>query len=313
MPNDDLHKPLKAINETIARLREDVQTLTGEIKKIKTSITEAAQTIRDAIQENIQAQAELKLMEHVMEVKSIKPQIEAEHKQIRAERDELNERLQNINERYQRKHTELDQKARDRIRNLGSHIFEIDEQQFEAGIEDPFADQVTTAWQTLQAHNADIGEQRTEVLQETANETKRTIQNYIDRQEQLVANIENHQLDHSARGLPSDTSASLQVPYYVVEYEHDGVRKRESVIPSELHTKDSDWYRASLSPHQGVDRLMRDISGVDDPAMTTTLSTGTLCSVSEQYGNSSLLGLSYAEAVAEAIDDGVKVHHEVSD
>lgn len=312
MPNDDLHKPLKAINETIARLREDVQTLTGEIKKIKTAITESAQSIRDAIHENIQAQAELQLMEHVMEVQSVKPQIEAEYEQISAEQDELNERLQQINERYQRKHTELDQKARDRIRNLGSHIFEIDEQQFETGIEEPFTDQVTTTWQTLQAHNADIGEQRTEVLREAASETKRTIQNYIDRQAQLVSNIENHQLDNSVRGLPSDASASLQVPYYVVEYEHDGVMKRETIVPSELHTEGTGWCQASLSPVHGADRLMRDVKGVDNPAITTTLSSSTLRSTFDRYGNSSL-GLSYTDAAAEAVNEGVKIHYEVSD
>jgi len=306
MPSEDLHKPLKAINKTIAKLREDVQKLTGEVTKIHTVIQEAAETIRDAIQENIRAQAELKLMEHVMEVRSVKPQIEAEHEQIRTEREELEERLESIGERYQRQHEELDQTASERIRDLGEHIFEIDEEQFEAGIEGPFTEQVTTAWATLQSHNETVHEERTDRVQETAGEVVQTVHDFVDRQDALVETIQNHRLDPGEAPLPDDRTDRLQAPYYVVEYEADGVAQREVVVPCELSTDvDGEWCGVALEPIAGADDLLGGVSGVDDPARTESLSGSDLADELGPYGESSLLSPDYGDAVAGAVpEDG---------
>lgn len=314
MPNDDLHKPLKAINQTIARLREDVQSLTGEVKKIRDSIVEAAERVQDAIHENIQAQAELKLMDHVMEVKSVKPQIEAEHEQIRTERDELEGRLESINERYAAKHRELDETARDRIRNLGSHIFAIDEDQFETGIERPFTEQVTGAWGVLQQHNESVGDERTTAVRETTGETVQAVNDYIDRQERLLDRINEHRLDPDAYALPTDEATTLQAPYYVVEYEVDGVRTRQTVVPSQLSGDGSEWCSAALEPMDGAESLLNGVSGVESPARESRLGATQLTGALGEYGTQSPLGLSYTEAVAEAVpDDGVRIALEVDD
>ncbi|WP_227134739.1 hypothetical protein [Halorubellus salinus] len=314
MANDDLHKPLKAINQTVARLREDVQSLTGEVKKIRDAIVESAERIQDAIQENIQAQAELKLMEQVMEVKSVKPQIEAEHEQIRSERDELDGRLESLNDRYADKHGELDETASERIRNLGSHIFAIDEEEFEDGIERPFTDQVTGAWGFLQEHNETVGDDRQTAVRETAGETVQAINDYIDRQDHLLERIDDHRLDLDADALPSDEPTTLQAPYFVVEYEHDGVRSRETVVPSRLDTTASEWCSAALAPMDGAESLLRGVSGVESPAETSRVQAGDVTSKLDDYADKSVLGLSYTDAVSDAVpDDGVRVAKEVSD
>lgn len=307
MANEDLLKPLKAINKTIARLREDVQTLTGEVKKITTVIQEAAESIRGAIQENIQAQAEFKLMEHVMEVRSIKPQIEAEYEQIRTERAELDERLQSIQKRYQRRHEELDEKARKRIRNLGSHIFEIDEQQFEDGIEDPFTEQVTTAWQSLRAHNEDLREERSDRVCETTGDVVNTIQEFIHRQNELIESIQNHRIDTDEVPITGKQTERLQVPYYVVEYEAGGVAHRDVIVPSQLTTDGgTDWCTVSLSPISGAEELIGGVTPNANTGNKDWLTEDDLVSVLGEYGTSSPLGVSYAEAVAETTpDDGL--------
>lgn len=301
MASEDLHKPLKAINKSIAKLREDVQTLTGEVRKIPEAITEATTTIRDAIQENIQAQAELKLMDHVMEVRSVKPQIEAERDQIETEREELDERVESIGDRYQKKQAELDETAAERIRNLGEYIFEIDEEEFEAGIEDPFTDQVTAAWQSLQAHNADVAESRTNTVRETAGEVVQTIHDYVDRQEQLLDEIRNHRLDDESLALSTDASAeSLQVPYYVIEYEVDGITEQQVVVPSRLSSEGSDWCQVSTSPIDGAEAILPE-AGDFPTDKTEQLDEATLRRSLDSYAESSLLGLSYVDATAEAV------------
>lgn len=307
MPNDDLLKPLRAINETIANLRQDVQKLTGEAKKIKESITEAAETIRDAIQENIQAQAELKLMEYVMDVKSVKPQIDAEYEQIKTERSELEGRLESIGERYERKQAELDEKAQDRIRDVGSHIFEIEEEQFEAGIEDPFTEQVTTTWQALQAHNADVGEERSTAVRETTSEAVQQIYDFIDRQEQLLESIENHRFDAAENPLSTDEPDQIQVPYYVVEYEKDGVVERQVIVPSTVSEGGTEWCSATLESNDGMETLLGNGDPVTDPATTETLSAQTLQDRLSEYSSSSLLGLSYADTVADTVPESGRV------
>lgn len=301
MPSEDLHKPLESINRSIAKLRENVVTLTGEVKKIPEAIREAAKTIRDAIQENIQAQAELKLMDHVMEVKSVKPQIQAERDQIETEREELDERVDSIGQRYQDRHTELDETAAERIRDLGSHIFEIEEEEFQDGVEDPFTDQVTTAWQTLQAHNADVGEERTDAVRETAGDVVQTIHEYVDRQEQLVDDIRNHRLDDAELSLSTDEAEPLQVPYYVVEYEIDGVAQRAVVVPSRLSSEGSQWCSVSLDPIDGAEEILGGVDGIGESGTRERLDTDDLRRSLSDCGESSPLGLSYTDAVADAM------------
>lgn len=301
--NDDLHKPLKSLNQTLAKVRENIDRLIGEVEKVRTAIVEGAETVRDAIQESIQAQAELKLMEHVMEAKSVKPQIEAEHEQIQTEQDELDGRLETIDDRYRRKHEELDEKAAERVRELGSHIFEVQEDQFEEGIEGPFTERVTTAWKDLQSHNAEVRDERGERVRNTVGKVVQTIHDFVDSQSELVDSIDSHRIADSR--LDSDVRGAkrLQVPYYVVEYEEDGVAKNELVVPSHVTATDNDkWCSVGLSPVQGASDLLGGMTtphgGRPDPTPVTEITRNL-----SPYGESSSLGLSYGDAVASAMPD----------
>lgn len=300
--NDDLHPILKSINKSISKLVTEVQTVAGEVQKIQEVLQKGFQSVRDAIHENIQAQAELKLMEHVMEVRSVIPQIEAEHEQIRTEQSELDERLNNIDERYQNKHDELDEKARKRVRDLGSHIFEIDEEQFEAGIERPFTEQVTTTWKHLREHNDAVREERGDRLEGTADDVARTIDDFVERQDALVDSIDNHRLDID--GVSADDEVErLQVPYYVVEYEQDGVTERQLVAPSRVSLTDEGWCSAELTPIEGSEALLADADGVSDDGRRQTVSTGVLTDVLAEYGEETSFGLSYATEVEKTLPD----------
>lgn len=313
MANEDLHKPLKSINKTAARIREEVVKVKGELEKITDLIRKSTDRITDAIEENIQAQAELKLMEHVMDVRSVKPQIEAEHEQIEAERGELQDRLESIDERYQRKHGELDETARERIRDVGEHIFEIDEEQFGAGVEEPFTTQVTTTWQALQAHNADVREERTSAIRETSGNVVQTIYDYIDRQERLIEDIDKHRLDEEKAPLPTDSETRLQVPYYAVEYEIDGVTEREIVVPSRLTSDGGEWCSVALSPIEGSESLLSGVGVPTDATKRGTIDAAALEADLKAHTESSF-GLSYTDALADVIpDDGVSVAVEGGD
>lgn len=305
MPSEDLHKPLRSINETIASLREDVQSLTREVKKVHKVVREAAETIQDAIQETIRAQAELKLMEQMMEVRAVKPQIAAEREQVETERQELEKRLEQIDERYQRRQQELDQKASERIREVGSHIFEVDEEQFEEGIEEPFTEMVTTTWQFLQAHNEDVRDHRRTQVQETTEGVVSSIDQFVDRQEALVDTIRDHRLDIENVPVSGEQLERLQLPYYVVEYEVDGVTQRETVVPSTLSTeRDTDWCSVSLTPVEGAEQMMGGMSSISDPSSPESLSSTELLANIEEYGASPRLGVSYADAVADTVPEG---------
>ncbi|WP_255150038.1 hypothetical protein [Halorarius halobius] len=303
MPSEDLHPLLKSLNQSVAKLREDVQKVAGEVTKVHTAIQEGVESIRDAIHENIQAQAELKLMEHVMDVRSVEPQIEAEYDQIQTEKEELDARLDSIADRYARKHEELDQKAADRVRDLGSHIFEIEESEFETGIEEPFATQVTTAWRTFQAHNDEVQTERTERVRATAGETVQTVHDFVDRQSELVSEIDAHRLD----SLDTGGADRLQVPYYVVEYTVDGVTEREVVSPSTVSTSgDDEWSEAQLDSLAGMDSLLAGVDGVSSGS-TERLDRDTVTETLEEYGSGPLAGDSYGEAVEKTLPEDVPV------
>jgi hypothetical protein len=304
MANDDLHPLLKSINTSISRLREDVQELFGEVEKIHIAIREAAESIRDAIHESIQAQAELKLMEHVMEVRSVEPQIEAEYDQIRAEKTELEERLSSIGERYDRKHDELDEKAVERVRNLGSHIFEIEEAEFEEGIEEPFVEQVTTTWRTLQTHNDEVREERTDHLKNVTGTTVQEIHDFIDRQATLVEDINAHRLEAETL---AEGANRLQVPFYVVEFSTGGVTRRQVVVPSTMTTDEADdWCSVRLDAIPGMDDLFADVPTAD-ASHTDRLSSERVRDALDEYGNGPTFGDSYGAAVERTLPDEVPV------
>ena len=308
--NDDLHPLLKNINKTISRLREDVQKLTGEVKKIPEALEQGFKQVRDAIHENIKAQAELKMMEHMMEVTTVKPQIEAEHKQIKQVEEELDERLEKIAERYEKRHAELDEKAAERVRDLGSHIFHIEEEQFEDGVEEPFTTQVTTIWRNLQAHNARVHEERQSHVADKTDTVVDKIEAFLGRKEELVEQIDDHLLDPD--DIPSDMRdpTEVQIPFYVVNYEYDGVSEQVVVSPSEIsHTEDPDlWSSTTLEPIAGAQKLT-DSKRVLDTTTTTTeqLDRQAILTELDQVSSESRLGLSYTDAVAETLPEDAKI------
>lgn len=310
--NDDLHPLVKRLHQTVSRIREDVQTATGELEKIRELVQRGFETVRDAIQESIQAQAELKLMEHVMEAKAVNPQIEAEYDQIETERAELEERLDAVGERYQRKHEDLDETAQERIRELGSHIFELQEEQFEEGVEEPFTGLVTTTWSGMQAANEEVREERTEKVTGVVGEAVQAIHDFVDRQRELLARIDDRRLaddEHALLQQASESSSDedgdverFQVPYYVVEYEEAGVSKREVVAPSNVTSASgSEWCSVGLSSIEGAADLVD--GHVPSDGRTETMRPRDVQRVGSEGGDSSVLGFSYADALDASMPD----------
>ncbi|QZA89019.1 hypothetical protein K0C01_02310 [Salinarchaeum sp. IM2453] len=303
--NEDLQEYQKQILQTLSNILEAIESLHGTVKKIPEVIEKGTEAIQNAIDDNTQAQAELKLMEHMMEVQSVEPQIEAEREQLSSEKTELEETLEQIENRYQRKHDELDEKAQQRVRNLGSHIFEINEQEFEDGIEDPFTQQVTDTWDLLQSHNETVRKERNEQLRETAQSVAEDINNYVKRKEDILNKIDKHRFDPDSSPIDVDTPEPLQLCYYVVEYEIDGVTERTTVVPSKLSAEDTnEWYSVSLSPVEGIDEDIGDTHDPEHYTPETVLRKTTIEETASKHGDESLLGLSYESAVTEAVPEG---------
>jgi hypothetical protein len=308
--NDDLHPLLRSINQTMSALREDVQRLTGEVKKIPEVLERGFSQLRDAIHENIQAQAELKLMEHMMEVSAVKPQIEAEREQLETVQNELEQRMESISERYEGKQAELDEKAEKRVRELGSHIFTIEEEEFEAGIEEPFTTQVTPVWRNLQAHNTLVNQDRRTELVGTAESVSKEIDSFLRRKERLLTQIDDHLLDPQAVPIETTSQTEIQLPYYAVDYEVDGVAERAIVAPSELLAAQdpNTWSSVTLESFQGADELIDPNRSMNHSEVTTQkLDRRGVLGVLDEYGTESRLGPSYTDAAAESLPEGVTV------
>jgi uncharacterized protein YPO0396 len=91
MANDDLHPYFERLIKAVDDVKNELVKVKREIVKLPEILQEGFQLVADAIHKNTRAQAELKLMEHMSEVHSILPQIDAERQQIEAEKDELDE------------------------------------------------------------------------------------------------------------------------------------------------------------------------------------------------------------------------------
>lgn len=298
--NDDLHPILSKIHRTVGDVLKEVQKIKGEVEKIHEVLRKGFEDVRNAIHESIQAQAELKMMERVAEVREIRPQIQAEHERIEHEEEELNNQLERIAERYDRKHHELDDKAARRIRDLGSHIFEIDEEEFEDGIEAPFAEHVTTIWPALQAQNETVKRDRHDQVESMTGDLVTEIHDFVDRQHELVDRIRSVRTDV---GRPSD-STTVQLPYYVVSVQSGESTERHVVVPSRIDGGDGP-IDVSLRPLPGMERLIT-ASELKQPT-TTAIDGASVRQSLEPYVRDDPPLLSYGTAVEGALPEPVEV------
>lgn len=308
MANNESLKPyFDKVVETLGDVIRAIKAVRDEVQNVRDAIVDGVQTITDAIHENTQARAELKLIERVVEVRSILPQIDAERERIEVEREELDRQLERIAERYEQKHEELDDKAAQRIRDLGAHIFEIDEDQFEDGIEAPFAEHVTTVWQSLQSQNEAFGRQRRERIESTAGDVVSDIHDFVDQQHELIDRIQRLKSDVGG-SIPATTT--VQLPYYVVTVETDGSTERTVIVPSRTREADGP-FRLSLQPLPGMEKL------VSPTPMSRTRT--------DVYDGSSLLDslephieernpiVSYGDVLSQSVPDQVDVAVEGGD
>ncbi|QSG12403.1 hypothetical protein HSBGL_1993 [Halapricum desulfuricans] len=299
--NDDLHPILKRIHQTVGDILKSVKEVRQEVKKVHTVAKEGFEEVIDAIYESIQAQAEMKMMERVAEVREIRPQITAEQERIETEHEELERQLDRIAERYERKHEELDEKAAKRIRDLGAHIFEIDEEEFEEGIEQPFVEHVTTTWQTLQSQNQAVEQRRHDRIESTTGEVVSEIHEFVDQQHELVERI---QRTRTSFDPPQPEPTTVQVPYYVVTVERDGQTEQHVVAPSQATSRDGP-VDVSLDTFPGMERLVGRTSLT--PARSDTIEGSEILDGLESHIDDSRPLLSYEAVVADAVDDQVTV------
>lgn len=247
---DPLQPLLSDIQAKLGRMREDLKTIRGSIQKVRKILENGFKDLHEAIYDSIEAQAELKLMERLAEVRSIPPQIEAEQKRISGERSEIENSIDSVSDRYEQKHAELNQKASNRVRNLGEHIFAILEEEFEDGIETPFVDALTPTWEEFKEHNAGVVGDRNDQLWTEYNRADENIDEFLNHREQLLADISRHRVDDS---LSIDEPTVLQIPFWVVTIERDGSEESVVVTPSHIRDDKDGWFTAHVSPIEGFD------------------------------------------------------------
>lgn len=306
-----LHPLLADIQGKIGRIREDLEKIRGAVTKIQEILERGIEDIHDAIYDSIEAQAELKMMERMAEVHSIPPQIEAEQQRIDQEREEINEKLDGVSQRYERKHNELDQKATERVRNLGEHIFAVLEGEFEDGIETPFIDALTPTWEELQEHNTRVAADRRMRLREELGLANTKIDSFLERRETLLNDIYDHRLS-------MDTSITepmtLQVPFWVVTTECDGEEETTIVGPSHLSDADDDgrWFTAHVDPVDGFGEPIEQFARTE-PGQTrkVDMTPDELIEVADSYAADRLGGsLSFTTELQRAVSDNPEIRVE---
>ncbi len=309
MSNQDLHPLLRRVSEGITGVRNEIQNLIGEVQKIREAIKEGVDAIVEAINDNTQAQAEVKLIDEMSEVHSLEPQITAEETTIEEEREELESTLDRIGERYQAKQEELDHKAEKRIRDVGSHIFEIDEDEFEESVETPFVEHVTSTWAEFREHNNTVQSSREGSLRQAIDQAYESIDGFIDRRERLLTDIDHHRTDTS---LAINGPTPIQVPCWEITVERGAESKTFVVGPSHIKHGDGEWCSASIDQLDQFDDPMNAVTG-RPPETTSQLGVGKddLVDVIDQYGEERLSGMvSYDDAFGDVIDDGVRIEVE---
>jgi len=307
MANDDLHPLLEDIQRKITNVREDLRTIVGKIEGVQETIQEGVDRILEAINDNIQAQAELKMMDKVASVRSIPAHIEAEREQVAAEKEELEAKLQSIGQRYEKRHQDLEATATERIRDLGSHVFEIQEDEYEDNVEDPFHEHVSETWQEMQLDNAEIGRERIERLDTELERTHESVDELLERREQFLADIREIRADTTPS---SDTPRRVQIPFWTVTVEREGEREQLVYGPADLDKRDDEWYRVGFDDRDAFGPLIEGVAEtpMPDSAAATGLARETVEGVLGQHVSADVAGQTdFADAVGDAVGDGVQI------
>lgn len=305
-----LQKLVREAANSLAEIEGYVEMIPEYLESIHRGIEDGFEQLDESIQKQTEAQAELKLMDYMAEVTSAKSQIASEQEHIEDEWRGLDEALESIAERYREKHDDLDEKAERRVRDLGEHIFEIDEEEFERGVEDPFLEHVTTTWDDLREHNERAGERRDDALRTTLDDARGAIQEFVDRRGDLLQRIDDHRTDLPTGG---GSEARIDVPYYVVTVVEDGVEREVVVPPSRLVGTDDDWLPVDLEAMAGFREPVERIADrpLHDPS-TIRLPAEQLADAMAVHGERRLAGqVSYADAFADALPDHVPIRRAV--
>lgn len=305
----ELKPAINTLVEVIGRVEDQLTEIKGKLHGIQEAITEGFEKLLDAIQENTRAQAELKLLDHMADVHRVEPRIKAEQQRIEREKQDLDERLSRIAERYASRHEELNEKASERIRDLGEHIFEIEEDEYEAEVEHRLTEHVTDTWSDLATHNELTREGRSDQLQRAAEEASAAVNAFLGRRERLLSDIESCRTNVAV----GDQASRIQVPFYVVRIERDGVSERVVVPPARLSAENNDWHSATLEELPGFRAQAEQLSTRDVPMERTDRDGATLAAEAGAFGTERLFGLvSYTDEFRKAVPEQVPVYEEVS-
>jgi hypothetical protein len=312
MASDDLHPILKDIQRKIVNVRDDLKTIIGKIEGVQETIQNGVDKILEAINDNIQAQAELKLMDKVASVRAIPAHIEAEREQVQAEKGELEEKLDRIDERYADRHRELDEKTDDRIRDLGEHIFEIQEDEYEDHVEGPFHEHVTETWRQMQRDNAEIGKEHIEALENELDATHESIDDLLARRDRFLTDIRESRVPG---GEYVERPHRVQVPFWTVTVERDGQRYRQVYAPADLTSQTDEWYPVGLREREAFGPLVRTVAEDSDAeTTTTTIRSETIAGTVRQYANRDVAGrIDFATVLEDTLGDGVRIAVEGGD
>lgn len=310
MADDSLLPVLKAIQDTLKEIRADIKDAIRELRKIPKALQEGFTRVQEAVDENTQAQAELVLMEKIASVRTIPPQIEAEQERVADEKRELETKLDSISERFQGRHDELDETAAERIRNVGEHIFEIMEEEYETNIEQPFVDHVTSRWHEMQVVGQEIAAQRSDRLEAELRETEETIDDFMHRREALLSDINRHR---APVDIPSETAEPAQIPYWVVTVDDGEERRQELVLPGRLTESDDEWFGARVESLTGIEPIISQVTEATDPetSVATQATPEEISDAVSEYDRDRLAGqLRFGEELSTVFPESVDIEVE---
>ncbi|OKY77366.1 MAG: hypothetical protein BTN85_2016 [Candidatus Methanohalarchaeum thermophilum] len=309
MAKGNVLQPLiENISEKITDIKVSIKELLGEVKKVNKTVKKGINSLRNAIYENIEAQAEMKLMDHMAKIHGIRPQIEAENEQISMEKDELEDKLQKLTERYSRKQSELNKKAEKRIRELGEHIFEIQEEEYEDNIEISYTSNIFPIWEEIKEHNDFVSDHRHKSLENELDMTKEEIENFKDERPAVVEKIQKYKTDFP--GKPTDEEL-VRIPYWVVEVKSGESIRKVIIDPSDLRTDDEKLFKAEIES-KGLKSYLKKLNKKEiETKVIKEISGSEIASNLNEFTKNQFGPIpNFAQALETTLKDNIKIKEE---
>jgi len=227
----------RSLHEIIGDETQHIEEVILSLHRLPETVENVGKEMKARLSTLSREQAELEILSRQTDMLSRQGSLNHELRLLEEKQKHLVKDQQEIRDQGRKIQADLDAEAKQQVYALEGHIFEILSGDLVEKIQRTYADRVGPIWQMLEAHNSDASSSRRSSLNDALEETRKAIEQFLQRYEQFSKELSKFVADH-----PVGQATVFEIPVWLVEVEteEEGIR-REVVVPGHVEMEDGQF------------------------------------------------------------------------